>query len=87
MDIVRTDVLLWTLGGFAVPPREVINGTAMPASYIKEIKKLVERGGRIGNREAIDLGERFGHSPSSISTLVSTYRHRRPMPPYWREVT
>lgn len=89
LHVTRTDTLLWVLGGFAAPPIEMSHGTAMPLAYVRELRKLVERGGRLRYGEAVSLGARFGRPPSSIRTLLSTYRtarsNGRQMPAYWRD--
>ena len=85
LHVVKTDVLLWVLGGFAEPPVEPENPIALPLAYVREIKKLVECGRRLRRGEVQALAERYGGSSTSISSLVSKYRRLRQMPSYWQD--
>lgn len=78
MHVIRTDVLLWALGGFAEPPAEAGRFRALPTGLAREVAEIARRR-RAQDNEIVDLAERWNWSRNSLSALISYARtgHRR----------
>lgn len=84
VHLIRTDVLLLSLGGFAEPPREMPNDRFLPVGYVRELKRLAEKR-RCSHGEVKELADRYGR-PVGAATTAIYYQRRNNAPGWWDEV-
>ena len=84
LHVVRADVLLWTLGGFA--SAEFASGTrVVPVWQIREMAELA-KSPLLPDGEGRRLAARYGRSAKSIRIQLSQLRTGRRLLRGWRQV-
>lgn len=81
LHVVSTDVLLWTLGGFAEPSEEMPHDKFLPVAYVRELKRLALKP-RCSRGEVKEIAERYGRSHNSAIAAIS-FRRRNTRPSRW----
>jgi len=81
LHIVRTDVLLWTLGGFAEPPKKAQGRTTIEPKLLDELRQVASRS-KARHGELTNLARRFDRSNETLRVFVWKIRHGIE-PRYW----
>ena len=85
LHIVRTDVLLWSLGGFAEPPKDLsLADRYLSAPLRHRLAELVRTNQRVPHGEVKQLADRYGYDRNRLIAIVH-FARKRGVPHYWDE--
>lgn len=79
LHVVRKDVLLWALGGFA-EEGDPLRATSFTPQQIGQMAEVASKR-RASFHEVADLARKIGHSAGSVRTTITKMR-RGPLPRY-----
>jgi hypothetical protein len=87
IHLIRTDILLWILGGFVEPLDEMPGDGSrfLSVAYVRELKRLASKP-RCKQGEIKKIANRFGRSHKAAVLMIYRQRHQIDVPRWWQDV-